>query len=685
MQPLLKKIFGHQLKGMSRINELWSENYFFWGAKFGRMDRLAIRAMQNQAPAWFVEDSYIRSIVGSLVNEQEKYSLSCSLTFDDLAPHYDGNHQSRIEKIILEQKPFMPDDILSSREMIDSILNNKLTKYNDQPIMDFISIGTKTKKVLIILQSFGDASVEISGGDVSVFSAMFNDALRENPDTDILVKLHPDTLIKDNASYISNTRNGIYYINFAINPISLLSYVDKVYVYSSQMGFEALLLGKEVIVYGTPWYSGWGLTIDKREIRRRLGHKRRIEQLFAAFYRDYTCYFDGHGNLTDINEACSNLLALRRDYLLNKYSAKRVLIIKLDGLGDYILARKHMRSLSTSDYFKGAEFSLLGDEGFRGLPEEIDADFFSHIKWVKRRSNRLLNWLERYRQGSRGTPRRVLDTVSYFYLAYTMGIKNRIRQSEYDCVIVCCWNNRLYHTISLFLRWLKPKYTIGLANMGMKRSGYSVSMPISGDHCFYFRGDLERMFFQNISPRYPAESTFTDARDNRSAVLIVGAFHPKRRWPIEKYLDVASWLSKEHGLHVSIIGEAKVKSIPDFIANDKNIDLMIGRSSMSAIVSMLSSCSLVVTNDTGFYHLAAMLNRRVVVISNGNSYMTFLHYPQNHPCAANIEEVLAPEFKSALDSGDLDKVRDYTRSSDLDIDTVSVETVKASILSLLRR
>ena len=46
------------------------------------------------------------------------------------------------------------------------------------------------------MQSFNDASLTIVGGDELSFKTMIEDAINENPNADILIKVHPDTLIK---------------------------------------------------------------------------------------------------------------------------------------------------------------------------------------------------------------------------------------------------------------------------------------------------------------------------------------------------------------------------------------------------------------------------------------------------------------------------------------------------------
>ena len=49
----------------------------------------------------------------------------------------------------------------------------------------------------------------------------------------------------------------------------LLDHVDEVHTLTSLTGFEALLKGLPVSVYGLPFYAGWGLTEDLERCARR--------------------------------------------------------------------------------------------------------------------------------------------------------------------------------------------------------------------------------------------------------------------------------------------------------------------------------------------------------------------------------------------------------------------------------
>ncbi len=109
-------------------------------------------------------------------------------------------------------------------------------------------------------------SVVLCGADEKTFREMLECAIYENPQAKIYVKLHPMVYLGKKRGYLqkvkSNDRIKVIWENF--NPIQLLEHMDKVYTVSSQMGFEAILLEKEVHCFGLPFYAGWGLTICNR-------------------------------------------------------------------------------------------------------------------------------------------------------------------------------------------------------------------------------------------------------------------------------------------------------------------------------------------------------------------------------------------------------------------------------------
>jgi len=240
------------------------------------------------------EDGFIRSI-GLGVDG----SLSFSLVEDNVGIYYDATTPSKLENI-LNSYDFTADKELmadAKRAMV-YMLEHNISKYNstafvDKHIVEKYELNAVQKRVLLIAQTAGDASLEY--GMLSSFSTddMLNTAISENPDAKIYLKIHPDVLSgkKKSDIDIGEAKKHCTIIEEDLNPLSLLKYFDKVYTKTSGMGFEALLVGCECVCFGMPFYAGWGVTIDKSVCLRRQT-QRSVEEVFAAAYILYTRYYN---------------------------------------------------------------------------------------------------------------------------------------------------------------------------------------------------------------------------------------------------------------------------------------------------------------------------------------------------------------------------------------------------------
>jgi capsular polysaccharide export protein len=261
----------------------------------------------KQKKILFVEDGFIYNVFSHTKSLTGKYpkelTIGMSYTIDDITAHFDGSMPSRLEQIIVSGFEVDSLEIDRVKHLIHSIVENKITKYNYQSL-EMKRFGKRKNKILVVDQAYGDYSVYKSGATEQVFLQMLNDALIENQDADILVKVHPDMIANPNRA---GAKSGGYFGNMnldnpriiiikeEINPFVILEQVQKVYVCTSQLGFEALMSKKQVIIYGVPFYAGWGITIDRGDIealQRRKNTKRTLEELFWFSYIWYSRYYD---------------------------------------------------------------------------------------------------------------------------------------------------------------------------------------------------------------------------------------------------------------------------------------------------------------------------------------------------------------------------------------------------------
>lgn len=264
--------------------------FYGWGRKKSGFEALRL-AKKYGGEAVLLEDGFIRSLGLGLEN-----SPSFSLVFDRLGIYYDSTSTSTLEHI-LNTYDFKNDTLLMQKalEAKNLLLKYELSKYNthvDLPKDYFSPLKERQKRILIITQTLNDASLFYGQAQIST-ETMIKDALKDNENAQVYIKIHPDVLSgkkRSDFDFVALPQN-CFIIKENFSPLALLKHFDKVYTKTSQMGFEALLSGCECLCYGLPFYAGWGLTSDRLKCERR---KRRLEldELFAGAYLLYTRYFN---------------------------------------------------------------------------------------------------------------------------------------------------------------------------------------------------------------------------------------------------------------------------------------------------------------------------------------------------------------------------------------------------------
>ena len=299
----------------------YADIYLLWG--FNDSDsscRLLNAAENNCKPLFLVEDGFLKS-ADTWINSRidDKYRNGVSFTLDDKAMYFDATRKSRLEEMLNDKTLIVSEEQKQrAKKCIDFIISTYLTKYNHQPIFTPQIGRTGAPKVLVVDQSYGDMSIARGLANDETFQNMLDTAIAENPDADIIIKTHPDTIAnsKKRSGYYVGVKpaKNLYILTTPINPIALLKNVDKVYVCTTQLGFEALMCDKEVHVFGIPFYAGWGLTNDRLICPRRT-HTRTLEEIFYITYIMYTRYVNPvTESRCEIEEAMNYLLALRKEY-----------------------------------------------------------------------------------------------------------------------------------------------------------------------------------------------------------------------------------------------------------------------------------------------------------------------------------------------------------------------------------
>lgn len=287
-----------------------------WGHKGNTMIAIEF-AHEHGLPYFRLEDGFLRSVGLGVEGD-----TALSMVMDDEGMYYDARRPSRLESMLASGDALDEPELLSrASSAIAAITEYGLSKYNNSPTEPLgLPANGGRQRVLVVDQTAGDLSVACGYGKQDSFERMLDAAHRENPNAEIIVKTHPDVLSGKRQGYLGALapRERQRVIADPCNPIRLLQQVDRVYVVTSQLGFEALLANKPVTCFGAPFYSGWGLTDDRRPIQRRT-RKRSLEQVFAAAYMRYSTYVDPDtGERCELERVIEHLVQQRQEFARNE-------------------------------------------------------------------------------------------------------------------------------------------------------------------------------------------------------------------------------------------------------------------------------------------------------------------------------------------------------------------------------
>ena len=262
-------------------------------------------ARQHGLTVHHIEDGFLRSVGLGFVDP------ALSVALDDQGLYLDASRPTRLEALI--KQPLTPAQQQRAYALITAWQQGRVSKYNHtRDAAEPLAPGY----VLVVDQTYGDASVSAGAASPESFTHMLDAALAEHPDRSIVLKIHPDVLSGRKRGYYPvdqiRAMPRVHLMDQDIHPAGLLADAHAVYTVTSQLGFEALLWGKPVRVFGMPFYAGWSLTRDEQPAPERR-HAVPLAQLVHAALIDYCRYVDPEtGRRCDVETVLAWIALQRR-------------------------------------------------------------------------------------------------------------------------------------------------------------------------------------------------------------------------------------------------------------------------------------------------------------------------------------------------------------------------------------
>jgi capsular polysaccharide export protein len=219
---------------------------------------LIARAKSAGVPLVFLEDGFLRSAgIGAA------FRPGGSFVLDHQGPHYDPAQPSDLETL-LNEADFPAALRTRAAALRQAILCRGLTKYNLPGTAPVIAAPVGKARILVPGQVEDDASVLKGGGGMTNL-ALLRAVRATSPDAFLIYKPHPDVEAGFRRGRIAarDLADLVDHVAVETPMAGLLAQVEAVHCLTSLTGFEALLRGLRVTLWGQPFYAGWGLTEDR--------------------------------------------------------------------------------------------------------------------------------------------------------------------------------------------------------------------------------------------------------------------------------------------------------------------------------------------------------------------------------------------------------------------------------------
>ncbi|MBN2689946.1 MAG: lipopolysaccharide heptosyltransferase II [Gammaproteobacteria bacterium] len=164
-------------------------------------------------------------------------------------------------------------------------------------------------------------------------------------------------------------------------------------------------------------------------------------------------------------------------------------------------------------------------------------------------------------------------------------------------------------------------------------------------------------------PRHPGEGQDPETNKKILGICPGAEFGPAKRWPAEYFAEVAN-KKLNNNWEVRLFGGPKDRTITDKIQQltSNRCNNLAGKTTLTEACESIAECDLVITNDTGLMHIAAALNRNLIIIY-GSSSPTFTPPLSNKAKILSLNLPCSPCFKRECPFGHYDCLRKLTPDS----------------------
>jgi len=293
---------------------------------------------------------------------------------------------------------------------------------------------------------------------------------------------------------------------------------------------------------------------------------------------------------------------------------KRLLIIKTDAIGDYIVFRNFIEVIKHSEKFKNYQVDLLGNSLWQDMALKYEAEYIGNFYFI--------NQYKLYE-----APLTLLN------LAW------RLFRNNYQIVLQPS-STRLLITDGL-AALTAAKQIIGfesntegiLPKYKEKTDKFYTTRLILPPN-IYFEFERSKFFFGQFLMETIALNTFSipvEKKESSGIVIFPGAGIANRSWQKEDFLALLKLIQQYTQQQIYLAGGPGDLPIGEYLSENmpsQRLTNLIGKTSLPQLIELIGNATLVVANETSAIHIAAATKTPSVCILGGGHFERFAPYPE---------------------------------------------------------
>jgi ADP-heptose:LPS heptosyltransferase len=349
------------------------------------------------------------------------------------------------------------------------------------------------------------------------------------------------------------------------------------------------------------------------------------------------------------------------------HDTQRIIIVRIDSIGDYILFRNFLHETASSEKYKGKKLCLIGNLAWKDLAEKYDNGIIDTFIWfspeIYKRKYHFLKSIRQLKATEIINPiqsRTAIDDdiVKYSGAKLKIGTNgDTIRMSPDKKKL----QDRIYHH-------LHP------------------ALPISEFEFLRNRFFFENLLGKSLSLQKPVIEQGERKPVAGRIIIFPGAQVDFRKWPADHFAALIDSLQQKYDCQFIICGgpsdKEVARKIMNAVTNTSKVTSLAGNTSLPELIELISNAALLVSNETSAVHISVAVNTPVVCISNGNHFGRFNPYPAE---VSDLVYTVYPDDSFYDTKNYLAYNEKFKMKSDLDIRQIGVERVEQAVALLVNK